>query len=119
MDHLRPGGHSRRSSPQLPAFCRTRRRVTTTVRLSTLQQLLWLLLLVVFLQLSTILLVLAGPAPAPLRPEAMPLVLPPRDPLTAAQLAASAALPAGEFVPGAIALRQGAHLSTVPSPFQP
>ena len=66
MEHLRPGGVNRRPSPQLPAFCRTRRRVTTTVRLSTLQQLLRLLLLVVFLQLSTILLVLAGPAPAPL-----------------------------------------------------
>ena len=114
MDHLRPGGHSRRSSPQLPAFCRTRRRVTTTVRLSTLQQLLWLLLLVVFLQLSTILLVLAGPAPAPLRPMAVPLVLPPNNPMAAAQLAAPGARPTA-----AIALRQGAHIPTVPSPFQP
>ena len=72
MEHLRPGGHSRRPSPQLPAFCRTRRRVTTTVRLSTLQQLLWLLLLVVFLQLSTILLVLAGPVPPRLSPSPAP-----------------------------------------------
>ena len=119
MEHLRPGGVSRRPAPQLPAFCRTRRRVTTTVRLSTLQQLLWLLLLVVFLQLSTILLVLAGPVPAPLRPMAVPLVLTPNNPMAAAQLAASAALPAGEFVPGAIPLRQGAHIPTVPSPFQP
>jgi len=80
MEHLRPGGVNRRPSPQLPAFCRTRRRITTTVRLNTLQQLLWLLLLVVFLQLSTILLVLAGPVPAPLRPMAVPLVLPPNKP---------------------------------------
>ena len=109
MEHLRPGGVNRRPSPQLPAFCRTRRRVTTTVRLSTLQQLLWLLLLVVFLQLSTILLVLAGPVPAPLRPMAVPLVLPPNNPM-----AASAALPLR-----AIALRQGAHIPTVPSSFQP
>jgi hypothetical protein len=36
----------RGKSPQLPAFCRTRRPITTTVRVSTLQQLLWLLLLV-------------------------------------------------------------------------
>ena len=41
----------RGKSPQLPAFCRTRRPITTTVRVSTLQQLLWLLWLVVFLQL--------------------------------------------------------------------
>ena len=68
MEHLRPGGVNRRPSPQLTAFYRTRRRVTTTVRLSTLQQLLWLLLLVVFLQLSTILLVLAGPVPPRLSP---------------------------------------------------
>ena len=114
MDHLRPGGVNRRPSTQLPAFCRTRRRVTTTVRLSTLQQLLWLLLLVVFLQLSTILLVLAGPAPAPLRPMAVPLVLPPRDPLTAALFAAPGAMP-----PAAIAIRHSAPIPTVPSPFQP
>ncbi|MCX5966954.1 MAG: hypothetical protein NTV57_04765 [Cyanobacteria bacterium] len=109
MEHLRPGGVNRRPSTQLPAFCRTRRRVTTTVRLSTLQQLLRLLLLVVFLQLSTILLVLAGPVPAPLRPMAVPLVLPPNNPM-----AASAALPAG-----AIAIRHSAPIPTVPSSFQP
>ncbi|MCX5968962.1 MAG: hypothetical protein NTV57_15240 [Cyanobacteria bacterium] len=114
MEHLRPGGVNRRPSPQLPAFCRTRRRVTTTVRLSTLQQLLWLLLLVVFLQLSTILLVLAGPAPAPLRPMAVPLVLPPNNPMAAAQLAAPGAMP-----PGAIAIRHSAPIPTVPSSFQP
>ena len=114
MDKLRPGGVNRRPSPQLPAFCRRRLPITTTVRVSSLQRLLWLLWLVVFLQLSTILLVLAGPVPAPLRPMAVPLVLPPNNPLTAAQLAASAAL-----TPEAIALREGALIPTVPSPFQP
>jgi len=62
----------RGKSPQLPAFCRTRRPITTTVRVSTLQQLLWLLLLVVFLQLSTILLVIAGPMPPRLSPAPAP-----------------------------------------------
>ena len=57
-------------SPKLPAFCRTRRPLTTTVRVSSLQQLLWLLWLVLALQLSTILLLLAGPVPAPRRPQA-------------------------------------------------
>ena len=52
--------------PQLPAFCRTRRPITTTVRLGDLRQLQWLLWLVLALQLSTVLLVLAGPVPAPL-----------------------------------------------------
>ena len=51
--------------PQLPAFCRTRRPITT-VRLVDLRQLQWLLWLVLALQLSTVLLVLAGPVPAPL-----------------------------------------------------
>jgi hypothetical protein len=114
MDKIRPGGVNRRPSPQLPAFCRTRRPITTTVRVSTLQQLLWLLWLVVFLQLTTILLVLARPVPAPLRPAAIPLVLPPRDPLTAAQLATPGAMPLG-----AIALRHSAPIPTVPSSLQP
>ncbi len=105
-------------SPQLPAFCRTRRPITTTVRVSTLQQLLWLLWLVLALQLSTVLLVIAGPVPAPVRP-AMPLVSPPRDPLTTAQLAASGAMPTDEFVPGAIVPRHSAQLPSVPSSFQP
>jgi len=48
---------------QLPAFCRTRRPITTTVQVSALQQLLWLLWVVLALQLSTLLLVLAGPVP--------------------------------------------------------
>ena len=59
-------------SPQLPAFCRTRRPITTTVRVSTLQQLLWLLWLVLALQLSTILLVIAGPVPPRLSPTPAP-----------------------------------------------
>jgi hypothetical protein len=43
---------------------------TITVRLSALQQLLWLLWLVLALQLSTILLLLAGPVSAPTREQA-------------------------------------------------
>ncbi|NQW39573.1 MAG: hypothetical protein HQ469_10430 [Cyanobacteria bacterium] len=70
MANLRSGGVNRRPSPQLPAFCRSRRQITTTVRVSSLQQLLWLLWLVLALQLSTILLLLAGPVPAPRRPQA-------------------------------------------------
>jgi hypothetical protein len=114
MDNLRPGGVTRRPSPQLPAFCRTRRPITTTVRVTTLQQLLWLLWLVVALQLSTLLLMLAGPVPAPVRPVITPLVLPPRGPITAAQLAAS-----GAMRPGAIALRQSAQIPSIRTPLQP
>lgn len=114
MDNLRPGGVTRRPSPQLPAFCRTRRPITTKVRVTTLQQLLWLLWLVVALQLSTLLLVLAGPVPAPVRPVATALVLPPRGQITAAQLAAPAAMR-----PGALALHQSAQIHSVPTPFEP
>ena len=60
----------RERSPKLPAFCRTRRPITTTVRVSSLQQLLWLQWLVLALQLSTILLLLAGPLSAPTREQA-------------------------------------------------
>jgi hypothetical protein len=67
MDHLRQGGQ-RRPSPQLPAFCRSRRPITTTVRVGTLQQLLWLLWLVLAIQLSTLMLLLAGPVPPRLGP---------------------------------------------------
>ena len=70
MANLRSGGVNRRPSPQLPAFCRTRRPITTTVRLSALQQLQWLLWLLLALQLSTILLLLAGPLSAPTREQA-------------------------------------------------
>ena len=64
-----PNGERGRG-PKLPAFCRTRRPLTTTVRVSSLQQLQWLLWLVLTLQMSTILLVLTGPVPAPRRPQA-------------------------------------------------
>ena len=60
------------AQPQLPAFCRTRRPITTTVRLNSLRQLQWLLWLVLALQLSTVLLVLAGTVP----PGAAPLLAP-------------------------------------------
>jgi hypothetical protein len=52
--------------PQLPAFCCSRRPITTTVRVRSLRQLRWLLLLVLALQLGTVLLVLAGQVPRPL-----------------------------------------------------
>ena len=70
-----PNGERGRG-PKLPAFCRTRRPLTTTVRVSSLQQLQWLLWLALTLQLSTILLVLAGPVSVQQRPQA-------GDPLTA------------------------------------
>ena len=70
MANLRFDGVNRRPSPQLPAFCRTRQRSATTVGLSALQQLQWLLWLLLALQLSTILLLLSGPVPAPRRPQA-------------------------------------------------
>ena len=60
----------RERSHKLPAFCRTRRPITTTVRVSSLQQLLWLQWLVLALQLSTIFLLLAGPLSAPTREQA-------------------------------------------------
>jgi hypothetical protein len=68
MAHPQHPGRTPRpmAQPQLPAFCRTRRLVTTTVRVSSLRQLQWLLWLVLAFQLSTVLLVLAGPVPAPL-----------------------------------------------------
>ena len=48
MAHPQHPGRTPRplAQPQLPAFCRTRRPITTTVRLSSLRQLQWLLLLV-------------------------------------------------------------------------
>ena len=70
MANLRFDGINRRPSPQLPALCRTRQRSATTVGLSALQQLQWLLWLLLALQLSTILLLLSGPVPAPRRPQA-------------------------------------------------
>ena len=48
--------------PQLPAFCRTR-RPTVTVNVSSLTALRNLLVVVLLVQLSTLLLVIAGPVP--------------------------------------------------------
>ena len=69
--HTNVGLSGRGKSPQLPAFCRTR-RPTTTVYRSSLRDLYRLLLLVLVFQLSNLLLVIAGPvaprpAPAPSR----------------------------------------------------
>jgi len=115
MDNLRYGGVNRRPSPQLPAFCRTRRPITTTVQVSALQQLLWLLWVVLALQLSTILLILAGPVPAQLRPGAARQGIS----LKAAQHATSREMPSGDFPARAIALPHGASITTVPSTLQP
>jgi hypothetical protein len=52
-----------RPSPQLPAFCRTRRPTTVAVTASSLIALRLLVLLGLAFQLSTLLLVLAGPVP--------------------------------------------------------
>jgi len=52
-----------RPSPQLPAFCRTRRPTTVAVTASSLIALRGLVLLGLAFQLSTVLLILAGPVP--------------------------------------------------------
>ncbi|PZV04494.1 MAG: hypothetical protein DCF23_06045 [Cyanobium sp.] len=49
--------------PQLPAFCRSRRPSTITVSVSSLAALRQLVLLGLVFQLSTLLLVIAGPVP--------------------------------------------------------
>jgi hypothetical protein len=49
--------------PQLPAFCRTRRPTTVAVTPSSLVALRLLVVLGLLFQLSTLLLVLAGPVP--------------------------------------------------------
>ena len=54
-----------RPSPQLPAFCRSRRPSTVAVTASSLAAMRLLGLLGLTLQLSTLLLVLAGPVPPP------------------------------------------------------
>ena len=56
------GRHLQRPGPQLPAFCRTR-RPTVMVTASSLAGLRLLVFLVLLFQLSTLLLVLAGPVP--------------------------------------------------------
>ena len=65
------GGRPQGGKPQLPAFCRTR-RPTTTVYVSGLRDLYRLLLLVLAFQLSTLLLVIAGPVPPRLSPSPAP-----------------------------------------------
>ena len=74
MAHPQHPGRTPRplAQPPLPAFCRTHRPITTTVRLNSLRQLQWLLWLVLAFQLSTVLLVVAGPVP----PGAAPLLAP-------------------------------------------
>ncbi len=62
--------------PQLPAFCRTRRPTTVAVAASSLASLRLLVLLGLLFQLSTLLLVLAGPIPPPLAPLSTSTVLP-------------------------------------------
>ena len=49
--------------PQLPAFCRTRRPTTVAVSVSSLNALRLLVLLGLLFQLSTLLVVIAGPVP--------------------------------------------------------
>jgi len=117
MADLPTGGRERRPAPELPAFCRTRRHRSslTSVRLSTMQQLQWLLWLVLALQLSTLLLLLAGPGPAPGRLMGMAESIP----IAAAQLTPCGELPAGAVAAGAIASRNSAALPTVPSAVQP
>jgi hypothetical protein len=81
------GGRPRGGKPQLPAFCRTR-RPTTTVYVSSLRDLYRLLLLVLVFQLSTLLLVIAGPVPPRLTPASTTTVFLPA-PGTAADGASS------------------------------
>ena len=73
-----PNGPRRRPSPsssnmrniQLPAFCRSRSTRSQLVSVNNLRNLQRLLLLVLLFQLTTLLLVLAGPVPPrPLWPE--------------------------------------------------
>jgi hypothetical protein len=70
LHHVRGGaggGRPQGGTSQLPAFCRTR-RPTVTVSVSSLRGLYRLLLLVLVFQLSTLLLVIAGPVPPRLSP---------------------------------------------------
>ncbi len=52
-----------RPRPQLPAFCRTRRPTAVAVSVSSLNALRLLVLLGLLFQLSTLLVVIAGPVP--------------------------------------------------------
>jgi len=82
------GGAGRR--PQLPAFCRTRRPTTIAVTVNSLAALRLLVLVLVGLlfQLSTLLLVIAGPVPPRLQALSSHSPFPP-----AAGVAASGAQP--------------------------
>ncbi len=64
--HIRSNGAAG-PRPQLPAFCRSRRPIIT-VNVSSLSALRNLVLLVLLFQLSTLLLVIAGPVPPRLSP---------------------------------------------------
>jgi hypothetical protein len=52
-----------RPAPQLPGFCRTRRPTTVAVTVNSLTALRLLVLVGLLFQLSTLLLVIAGPVP--------------------------------------------------------
>ena len=60
--HVRSNGAAR-PRPQLPAFCRSRRPTTVAVSVSSLNALRLLVLLGLLFQLSTLLVVIAGPVP--------------------------------------------------------
>ena len=57
------GSPPHRTVPQLPAFCRSRRPTTVAVTASSLIALRVLVVLGLVFQLSTLLLVIAGPSP--------------------------------------------------------
>jgi hypothetical protein len=80
------GGAGRR--PQLPAFCRTRRPTTVAVTVNSLTALRLLVLVGLLFQLSTLLLVIAGPVPPRLQAVSTNSPFPP-----AAGVAASGAQP--------------------------
>ncbi|MCP9782136.1 hypothetical protein KBY83_02225 [Cyanobium sp. WKJ7-Wakatipu] len=60
--HVRSNGAAR-PRPQLPSFCRTRRPTAVAVSVSSLNALRLLVLLGLLFQLSTLLVVIAGPVP--------------------------------------------------------
>jgi len=95
-----PNGPRRRPSPgsssmrnvQLPAFCRTRSHHSQLVSVNNLRNLQRLLLLVLLFQLSTLLLVIAGPVPQ--WPQVSTSTVVPRDAGTAGGGAAPVTPPA-------------------------
>jgi len=62
-NHRSGRGDASRRSTQLPAFCRSRSPRSQLVSVSNLRTLQRLMLLVLLFQLSTLLLVIAGPLP--------------------------------------------------------